>query len=211
MNPYLNRVMIQDPCQFYGRRRELSRVFSRIGAERPQSVSIVGERRIGKSSLLFQLSLPEVQACFISDRALPVVVFLDFQQLRNISLQDFFVILMNQIRRADPEIVAADTALGYRAFQQIQERLREGSKRLVLLFDEFDAITSNPVFDREFYSFLRSVANNSPVAFVTSSMNELQRLCYSSEIADSPFFNIFTNLHLKPFEKQEALELIAKP
>jgi serine/threonine-protein kinase len=42
-------------------------------------------------------------------------------------------------------------------------------------------------------------------------MQELQRLCYSSEIADSPFFNIFSNLHLKPFEREEAQELIAKP
>lgn len=152
MNPYLNRVMIQDPSHFYGRRREFSRIFSRIGVERPQSVSVVGERRIGKSSLLYQLSLPHVQERFLSDRASLVVVFLDFQQLRNISLQDFFLVLMNQIRRADPEIVAAE-APGYRAFQQIQERLRERNKRLILLLDEFDAITSNAIFDREFYSF----------------------------------------------------------
>jgi predicted Ser/Thr protein kinase len=210
MNPYLNRVMIQDPRHFYGRRRELSRIFSRIGVERPQSVSVVGERRIGKSSLLYQLALPQVRQRFLPDLRSLVVVFLDFQQLRNISLQDFFQVLMDQIHRADAEIVTAGPP-GYRAFQQIQERLKERSKRLVLLLDEFDAITSNPIFDREFYAFLRSVANNSAVAYVTSSMNELQRLCYSSEIADSPFFNIFSNLHLKPFDREEALELIAKP
>ena len=61
MNPYLNRVMIQDPKQFYGRRREMSRIFARIGVDRPQSISVVGERRIGKSSLLYQVSVPEVQ------------------------------------------------------------------------------------------------------------------------------------------------------
>lgn len=210
MNPYLNRIMIQDARHFYGRRRELSRIFSRVGAARPQSVSVVGERRIGKSSLLYQLTLPEVQQRYLSDRSSLVVVFLDFQQLRNISLQDFFLVLMNQIRRADAEIVATD-APGYRAFQQVQECLRERNKRLALLFDEFDAITSNPVFDREFYSFLRSAANNSAIAYVTSSKTELQRLCHSSEIADSPFFNIFSNLHLRSFERDEALELIVEP
>jgi Cdc6-like AAA superfamily ATPase len=169
MNPFLNRVMIQDPRHFHGRRRELSRIFSRISVERPQSVSVVGERRIGKSSLLYQLALPEVQRRFLPDLSPLVVVFLDFQQLRNISLQDFFMALINQIRRADPEIITADPP-GYRAFQQIQERLKERSKRLVLLFDEFDAITSNPIFDREFYSFLRSVANNSAVAYVTGAI-----------------------------------------
>jgi hypothetical protein len=39
MNPYLNRVMIQNPDHFYGRRRELSRIFSRIGVEHPPSLS----------------------------------------------------------------------------------------------------------------------------------------------------------------------------
>ncbi len=37
-NPYLNRVAIRDPAQFYGRRREVARIFSRLGADRPQSM-----------------------------------------------------------------------------------------------------------------------------------------------------------------------------
>ena len=210
MNPYLNRVMIQDQRSFFGRRRELSRIFSRIGVERPQSVSVVGERRIGKSSLLYQISLPELQGKFLLNRNSVIVVFVDFQQLRTITLQDFFRLLSSQIRRIDPEIMDAE-ADDYRAFQQVQDRLAERSKRLVLLFDEFDAITSNPIFDRDFYAFLRSVANNSAVAYVTSSKTELQRLCHSTVVADSPFFNIFSTLHLRPFEKEEALELIRMP
>jgi eukaryotic-like serine/threonine-protein kinase len=210
MNPYLNRVMIQDLRSFFGRRRELSRIFSRIGVERPQSVSVVGERRIGKSSLLYQLSLPEVQGNFLSDRSSLIVVLVDFQQLRTITLQDFFGILAAQIRRIDPEIAGTDPG-SYRAFQLVQERLLARNKRLILLFDEFDAITSNPAFDRDFYAFLRSVANNSAVAYVTSSKTELQRLCHSSSVADSPFFNIFSTLHLRPFEREEALELISRP
>ena len=210
MNPYLNRVMIQDPRSFFGRRRELSRIFSRIGGERPQSVSVVGERRIGKSSLLYQISLPDVQSAFLTEKSSVIVVFVDFQQLRTLTLQDFFALLSSQIRRMDPEIAGSGTE-DYRAFQQVQERLAEKNKRLVLLFDEFDAITSNPVFDRDFYAFLRSVANNSAVAYVTSSKTELQRLCHSSVVADSPFFNIFSTLHLRPFEKEDALELIRVP
>ena len=210
MNPYLNRVMIQDPRHFYGRRRELARIFSRIGVERPQSVSVVGERRIGKSSLLFQVSLPEVQKKYLSDLSSLIVIFLDFQQMRNIALEEFFVAVTAQIRRVDPEI-AGPEAGDYRTFQQIQERLSEKNKRLILLFDEFEAITLNPAFDRDFYAFLRSVANNAAVAYVTSSKTEIQRLCHSSAVADSPFFNIFSTLRLRPFENKEAHELIAVP
>ncbi|HSE99153.1 MAG TPA: ATP-binding protein, partial [Blastocatellia bacterium] len=57
-NPYLNRVAIKDPRQFFGRSREVSKIFSRIGASRPQSISVVGERRIGKSSLLYYINHP---------------------------------------------------------------------------------------------------------------------------------------------------------
>ena len=214
MNPYLNRVMIQNPSHFYGRRRELSRIFSRIGVERPQSVSLVGERRIGKSSLLFQVSVPEVQDKYLSDASSDasslIVIFLDFQQMRNITLEDFFAALSGQIRRVNPEIAGPEST-GYRAFKQVQERLSERNKRLVLLFDEFDAITLNPVFDRDFYAFLRSVANNSAVAYVTSSKTEIQRLCHSSSVADSPFFNIFSTLRLRPFDSKEARELITIP
>jgi predicted Ser/Thr protein kinase len=210
MNPYLNRVMIQDLRGFFGRRRELSRIFSRIGVERPQSVSVVGERRIGKSSLLYQINLPEVQSKFLTDRSSLIVVLVDFQQLRTITLQDFFGIINSQIHRIDPDMTGPEPG-GYRAFQLVQERLSAKNKRLVLLFDEFDAITSNPTFDRDFYAFLRSVANNSAVAYVTSSKTELQRLCHSSSVADSPFFNIFSTLHLRPFEREEALELISRP
>ena len=51
-NPYLNRMMIRDVKDFYGRKRAVARVYSRISTTHPQSVSIVGPRRIGKSSLL---------------------------------------------------------------------------------------------------------------------------------------------------------------
>ncbi len=202
--------MIQDPDQFFGRRREVSRILSRMGTDRPQSVSVVGDRRIGKSSLLHYLSWPQVQLQHLRDPSALVVVSLDFQQLRIVSLEAFFSLLFTQIQ-AVKEDLGDPGRPGYGAFQTILETLGKEGKKLILLFDEFDAITSNSAFDGEFFSYLRSVANNYAVAYVTSSKTELQRLCHSSEIADSPFFNIFTNLYLKPFERDEAVELITLP
>ncbi len=210
MNPYLNRVMIQDPKQFFGRRSEVRRILARLGADRPQSISLVGERRIGKSSLLYHLTCPEIQDRHLPDRSSLVIVFLDFQQLRNITIEVFFGLLLDAIRRACGQM--PDTGPpSYRAFQLLLEAFRGDKRRLILLFDEFEAITANPAFDIEFYSYLRSMANNYAVAYVTSSNIELQRLCYSSNISDSPFFNIFSNFYLKTFEREEARELISKP
>ncbi len=210
MNPYLNRVMIQDPKQFFGRRSEVRRILARLGADRPQSISVVGERRIGKSSLLYHLTCREVQERHLTDRSSLVIVFLDFQQLRNITIEDFFGLLLSEIGRACSETPDAGPP-SYRSFQVLLEGFRRRKRRLILLFDEFQAITSNPAFNIEFYSYLRSMANNYAVAYVTSSNIELQRLCYSSNISDSPFFNIFSNFYLKAFERDEASELISKP
>ena len=39
-NPYFNRIMIRDHKDFVGREREVEKIFSRIGAARPQSVAM---------------------------------------------------------------------------------------------------------------------------------------------------------------------------
>jgi serine/threonine-protein kinase len=91
------------------------------------------------------------------------------------------------------------------------EKIDGMGKRVIVLMDEFDAITTNPKFEMQFFSFLRFLANNYKVAYVTSSMSDLQQMCHDKEIADSPFFNIFSNLPLRPFSPAEVRELITVP
>ncbi|HUV36620.1 MAG TPA: hypothetical protein VMX58_06755 [Patescibacteria group bacterium] len=75
----------------------------------------------------------------------------------------------------------------------------------------FELITRNERFEEDFFSFLRSLANSYRVAYVTSSREELQLMCHNRDISDSPFFNIFSNLPLRPFSRGEALELVTVP
>jgi serine/threonine-protein kinase len=89
-NPYLNRVAIKDPTQFFGRAREVSKIFSRIGASRPQSISVVGERRIGKSSLLNYINHPDVRGRFLDRSESYAFAFIDLQQKRRLTLTEFF-------------------------------------------------------------------------------------------------------------------------
>ena len=83
--------------------------------------------------------------------------------------------------------------------------------RLVFLFDEFECVTKNGRIGPEHYSFLRSLANNFPVSFVTASGRDLKDMCVTHEISDSPFFNIFSVQHVGLFQRQEAEELIRTP
>jgi tRNA A-37 threonylcarbamoyl transferase component Bud32 len=210
-NPYLNRVAIKDPAHFFGRGREVSKIFSRIGASRPQSISVVGDRRIGKSSLLNYIYHPEVRRRYLERPDSYTFAFIDLQQKRRLTLTEFFKELFAIVAKEAGDKTVAGLEPVFDSVREMLERFRSQGRKLIVLFDEFDAITTNRAFDLEFYSFLRSVANNYDVAFVTSSARDLQDLCHTQLIADSPFFNIFTNVFLRAFAKKEATELITRP
>jgi eukaryotic-like serine/threonine-protein kinase len=210
-NPYLNRVAIRDPAQFFGRAREVSKIFSRIGASRPQSISVVGERRIGKSSLLNFINHPEVRQRFLDRSESYAFAFIDLQQKRRLTLTEFFKELFALLAKETGDKSLAKLQPSFDSLRAVLDNFRRDGRKLVVLFDEFDAITTNRAFDLEFFSFLRSIANNYDVAYVTTSARDLQELCHTQLIADSPFFNIFTNVFLRAFTRKEALELITRP
>lgn len=209
-NPYLNRVAIRDTTQFYGRRKEITRIFSRIGASRPQSVSIVGERRIGKSSLLNYIYALETRNQLLDSSSNHIFVFMDLQQKRYSSIESFFADFLALLSEATNETIITPNT-DFDSVRRVFADLHRRRNKLIVLFDEFDAITANKVFNLDFFSFLRSAANNYDLAYVTSSAKELQVLCHTDQIADSPFFNIFTNIYLRPFTQEEAITLIREP
>ncbi len=89
--------------------------------------------------------------------------------------------------------------------------LQKKGRKLIVLFDEFDIVTSNAAFGEDFFSFFRSLANNYDLAYITSSRRDLQELCHTTRVADSPFFNIFSTINLGTFTRDEAVQFIVKP
>ncbi|MCP4357532.1 MAG: hypothetical protein GY796_05905 [Chloroflexi bacterium] len=57
-NPYISRGPVRTSDMFFGRLRELNGIAAFLRGN--QSVSIVGPRKIGKTSLLFHLMRPEI-------------------------------------------------------------------------------------------------------------------------------------------------------
>jgi serine/threonine protein kinase len=211
-NPYLNRVMLKNPEDFFGRRREVKRIYSRLDAPHPQSISVVGERRIGKSSLLNYVYNRKNRRRFMQNHDSSIFIFMDFQRSADLTVPKFIDILFSMFQyewRKELRNIE-----GERTLDHLRDVVREVSgegKRIIILMDEFEAITKNENFDMQFFSFLRFLANNFMVAYVTSSYLELQQMCHNKDIADSPFFNIFSNLPLRPFAHDEAVELITVP
>lgn len=211
-NPYLNRVMIKRRDDFFGRAQEVRRIYARLNAIPPGSVSVVGDRKIGKSSLLNFIYNRQNRNEQLEQPEKMVMVFLDLQQQKNMTLENFVKVLLGMAGyelRGRLEI--GDCSLDLDGVRDMVQRLDSNGYRLCIILDEFEAITANPNFDLEFFSFLRYLANHYNVAYLTSSARHLQSLCHNQEISDSPFFNIFSALRLSAFRPSEAEDLIRVP
>jgi len=127
------------------------------------------------------------------------------------ALSDFFEHLFELLRETLDGRIAVGETPGYQGLRQLITHLERERLKLMILFDEFDAITKNQNFDPEFFSFLRAIANRYDVAYILSSGSEIQHLCHTKEIAESPFFNIFWSLRLGPLTHAEAQQLICEP
>jgi serine/threonine protein kinase len=208
-NPYLNRVMIKNPIDFFGREKEIRKIYSRLDAPQPQSISIVGDRRIGKSSLLNYIYTKKNRKKHMQNYDSAIFVYLDFQNTIDNDVTKFIDLLFN-IFSFETGDVTKYTARP-KTLEQLKNVIAELSdegKRIIVMMDEFELITHNENFEEDFFSFLRSLANSFRVAYVTSSRDELQMMCHNKDISDSPFFNIFSNLPLRPFAEDEARDLI---
>lgn len=211
-NPYLNRVMIKHRDDFFGRGQEVKRIAARLNATPPGSISIVGERRIGKSSLLNYVYNHTNRSAFLEQPQKTVMVFLDLQSEKGMSVESFVKVLLgiaNYELRGRLDV--SDCALSLDGIKDMVQRLDAGGFRLAILLDEFEGVTTNPNFTLEFFSFLRFLANHYNVSYLTSSARDLQELCHTKEISDSPFFNIFSTMRVSVFQPHEAEELIRVP
>jgi serine/threonine protein kinase len=212
-NPYLNRVMVKDPSDFYGRQREVAKIYSRLDAPHPQSISVVGDRKIGKSSLLNFVYNHKNRKRFMRNTYTDAMfIYVDLQRAIDLTVSMFIGIVSGMLRLEERSTFASlQEPKTLDDLKDMVQAATENGKRIIILMDEFDSITKNRNFEMQFFSFLRFLANNYKVAYVTSSHTELQLLCHDKDIADSPFFNIFTNLPLRPFSGDEANELISTP
>lgn len=211
-NPYLNRMMIKRREDFFGRALEVKRVYARLNATPPGSVSLVGDRKIGKSSLLNYVYSPASRQKHLERPDRTVMVFLDLQQEKNMSVESFVRTLIKiagfELR---DRLDVSDCALSLDGIRDMVQRLDDAGFQLAIMLDEFEAVTTNANFNLEFFSFLRFLANHYNVSYITSSARDLQVLCHTKEISDSPFFNIFSTMRLSVFQRSEADELIRVP
>jgi hypothetical protein len=210
-NPYFYMTTIRTANMFFGRKNLLRRFYQAILNH--QSVSLVGQRHIGKSSFLWCVGLLEIQEQFPFDLRRFIFVPLDLREYLYKNSDDFFQNVTKEIilqSRKIPDLVLNIEGRGEEAFSLILDQIEAQEHFPILLLDAFDNVTLNKHFGPEFFSFLRSHATMGQVSYVTSTIASLYELCHRG-IVDSPFFNIFYNYSLEALTHEEALELIRVP
>lgn len=196
-----------NPEQFVGRRAELQRIFAGLEVAHTgqlQSFSVVGPRRIGKSSLLFYIA--NKFAAHLAQPAPYRLAYIELQDARCHTLDGLLGGILEHLGAG--QLVGNKTPLV--GFQDAILALRARGALPVVCLDEFEELTHRrEQFTFDFYESLRHLMNQHALAFITASKTPLidlaQTLGYTS-----PFFNIFTHLPLGELTDAEARELIAR-
>lgn len=213
---YHPRAYLKDPSWFYGRQNELRRLFSYLNGASPQNVSVVGQRRIGKSWLLKVIALDkELQAKFLTAPDKYTFIYWDLQSEPSLSPALFFKRLIELTLIHLPKKLTDECGKVFdeddpeESLTQMLDLLEIAEQRVILLLDEFAAITRNPTFVESFFSHLRSIFDRAEMTCVTASYRSLGEMCHLGP--DSPFFNIFSRIQLGLLTNEEARGFILEP
>ena len=199
-NPFIFGAKIANAEHFVGRRKELKKIFGFLNTEHTgqiQHVSVVGERRIGKSSLLYHLTQVN-QKHFPNTHENYQFLYLNLQDPRCHSLSGLLHYILEELHLTRPSKVT----LG-RFYEIIEEEREKNGTWIVLLMDEFEKlIERSDEFTDDFYDSLRSLGDNNLVGIITASKIGLEELSAQKKLT-SPFFNIFHQIELGEFTDNE--------
>lgn len=218
-NPFTYGNPISDPARFFGREREIEQVFSRLRNAEFESSSLVGERRVGKTSLLNAIAHPDIRHQHGLDPAQYIFVYVDLEMVdKDATPLKLWQRMLRQMARAcqDAEVkqaieeISKENAIDTFALADLFDSIEEKKQYVVFLLDEFENVTTNQNFGPDFFYGLRSLAIQHNLALITASRRELIELCHSDAIRSSPFFNIFANINVGLLNADETRLLIAR-
>lgn len=213
---------------FIGRRQVIRRIVGRL-ANHGQSTALVGEPRLGKSSLLHYLEAPAQRVGLYGDHASQLI----FSSLSSESLDSTFTParfwqqvlypLQHQLIDLAPTTGLAQhyqlcqrNNFGVFTLENLFRSLHAHKHRLVLLLDEFDQLLHHPILNSaEFFGGLRALASRSNGALVLVVASRLPLAVLNAETqvfnpTGSPYFNIFAEFTLGSFTDAEVHTLFER-
>ncbi|NES97333.1 MAG: helix-turn-helix domain-containing protein [Desertifilum sp. SIO1I2] len=214
-SPFIIGTPITQPPYFFGRQKELRRIFDKLKGHPLQNAAIIGKRRSGKTSLLHYLKnitttpaaqLRLNQKCdWLPHPENYCWIFVDLQDVRRQSREGLLGYILECLEMPIPNPCDLDQFM-----DAVSGKLH---KPTVILLDEIGVgLQRCPELDDGFWESLRSLATNytqGNLAFVLATPESPIELARHTGHT-SPFFNIFGySATLGALTEPEARELIA--
>jgi hypothetical protein len=203
--PYLSREPAM--ADFVGRRAELAWLTAQLGRDEPQNCNVVGEPRIGKTSLLYQAYAQQAGA-----RAGDNYIWVRLSEFSERSAAGLWKHLASSLAARDDRALdgggtlAGDTS-EFETLQTYVEAIERKNGRLIFVIDNFELLL--PALAGQGLDQLRALITRFTrcLAFVISSTDQLYGVEGS---AVSPVFNVFQGLQLGLLATDETEQLLDK-
>jgi len=227
-NPFVSGEPIRGDDMFFGRHDLLQRIIDTL---HNNSIMIHGERRIGKTTLLHQLAARLREIDDPSFWFIPLYV-----DVEGTTEQGFFHLLMEEILdgvtnlpEAAEELHPHLTDLRYYKTAESDYTDREFSRdlrvlveqlhlysarrhplkqlRIILLMDEMDVMSN---FSRIVQQQLRRIFMREFAVTLGAVVAGIQ-ISKEWDRVESPWYNLFNEIELQPFSREQAIELLTEP
>lgn len=196
---------------FYGRRKEIDLIYNSMS--QGGCCSVVGTRKMGKTSILKHLSnsdvLEELGKEFGIEPEKYLFIFYDLERINNES--DFWEKLQKIYRNLALKIkidlsYENSNSKGFERFETFLQQLSRNELRTILFLDEFDAAINK--MGEMFFSILRSFHGEYKISYVIASTTSLTQFINQGKLPITHFFNIFKEIELGFFSIAEAREML---
>ena len=213
INPFYHRGAIRNAADFHGRENEINQIMGLLC--NGQSVSLIGPRRIGKSSLLIHLSRANVRQAAGLEPDKSIFLLVDCQELGGSPPEDVYEALCfgleNAAQASGLTLEPSEQDPGtYRALDRLLHQICQKGASVVVLLDEFELLAANEHLTPYFFARLRGLTTKYGLAYLTASQRPLFAITAEEEILSSPFFNIFVTLPLGLYSDGEARSLFSQ-
>jgi hypothetical protein len=193
---------IENIKDFYGRQELIKEIGHRLTSG--QSVSIYGERKMGKTSLLKYLFQEGIKQVLLPNPSQVIILYETFAGKQDIPVEIFLQGLYQDLSR-NMNLPENQEKMDKNVFTKLLGDAHHGGKHFIFFFDEIDAASENSAFDHTFFSYLRSLADKYKVQYIIASRKSLKQLIQENNVA-SPFNGLFSGnlFKLEVFDQEEA-------
>jgi hypothetical protein len=184
--------------RFFGRQSLLKRIRAKAGA----SFTLIGTRRIGKTSLLHELKLQ-----FARSHSDLLVAYLYGSNLDNTYevlvriIEDTFH--TGRVARVQLDRSEKDLA------NDLRKLVQSGKHRLAIFIDEFDHILDwDAVNNFRLLNLLRELSYNDTCSFCFAGFRQTLK---AVEDVNNPLYNFTSPERIQPFQRPETFEMVESP